>query len=151
VERSSRATVLFILPHYSLYRGHVPYITFQLSGNYDIAKKSRQEEMAKHRETVNINEESWSNPTNWRCKGNIYCSRMDSRLFVPKRVKWMGWTINFFHPWAFPAVFIFFLGIPLQVKFANKAIPVIMVAAVVIGSHIWRSLNLQRREKPTKQ
>lgn len=110
--------------------------------------------MAKHREAVEINEESWSNAANWRCYGNFYCSKTDSRLFVPKRVKWMGWTINFFHPWAFPAVLMLFLGIPLQVKFTNKAMPFIMVAALALGSHIYsRNLSMQRRETqvPSKQ
>lgn len=34
-----------------------------------------------------------SNPSNWRFYG-IYYNKLDDRWFVPKRIKWMGWTIN---------------------------------------------------------
>src|SRR4051812_46904268 len=38
----------------------------------------------------------WRDEANW--SGSIYFSKRDPRFFVPKRVTWMGWTINFGHP-----------------------------------------------------
>jgi uncharacterized membrane protein len=38
----------------------------------------------------------WKNPDNWH--GGIlgiYYSKKDSRSWVPKKIPWMGWTINF--------------------------------------------------------
>jgi len=33
-------------------------------------------------------------PNNWKF-GGIYYNKEDKRIFPPKRVKWMGWTVNF--------------------------------------------------------
>ena len=44
---------------------------------------------------IEINEKEWENKTNWKWYG--YFSAVDSRLWVSKQVKWMGWTINFGH------------------------------------------------------
>ncbi len=38
----------------------------------------------------------WSAPENW--KWGIYYCKDDPRTIVPKRAKWMGWTINFARP-----------------------------------------------------
>lgn len=43
-----------------------------------------------------INREQWRNPENWGgpkwlC---VYFSKRDSRVWVPKRIPWMGWTLN---------------------------------------------------------
>lgn len=40
----------------------------------------------------------WNNdPNNW-IWGFFYYNPKDKRLFPPKRLKQMGWTINFAHP-----------------------------------------------------
>lgn len=37
----------------------------------------------------------WSeDPSNWKW-GMFYYCREDQRIFPPKRIPWMGWTINF--------------------------------------------------------
>ncbi len=41
-----------------------------------------------------LNEQEWRNPNNWKLF-SIYYSEYDSRVWVPKRIKWMGWTLNF--------------------------------------------------------
>ena len=41
------------------------------------------------------NQAEWSNPANW--SGWIYFSKKDSRLWVPKRIPALGWTINLGH------------------------------------------------------
>jgi len=59
-----------------------------------------------------MNESSWNNAANWHYWGNVYYSKSDTRLIVPKKVKWMGWTLNFAHPWA-NATLIGVVGVPL--------------------------------------
>lgn len=44
--------------------------------------------------------EKWhQDPNNW-VWGLFYFNREDDRLFLPKRTKWMGITINFANPYA---------------------------------------------------
>lgn len=42
-----------------------------------------------------INEAAWLNDANW--KYGVYSSAQDTRVWVPKRPRWMGWTLNFAH------------------------------------------------------
>ncbi len=44
------------------------------------------------------NEREWADSANWSGWLGIYRSKRDSRLWVPKRLPWMGWTINLAHP-----------------------------------------------------
>ena len=37
-----------------------------------------------------------NDPSNWR--GIFYFNKMDDRVFVTKRNKYLGWTINFAQP-----------------------------------------------------
>ncbi len=48
--------------------------------------------------TINNNE--WHNPNNWSRRGifGIYFSKTDTRVWVPKALPVLGWTINFGHP-----------------------------------------------------
>ncbi len=42
--------------------------------------------------------EQWhKDPNNWKW-GVFYYNPNDSRIFPPKRIEWMGWTINFANP-----------------------------------------------------
>ena len=54
-------------------------------------------------------------PQNWKW-GSIYYCKEDPRVIVPKRQKWMGWTIKFARPAAFPTLFalIAFITLPLS-------------------------------------
>ncbi len=39
--------------------------------------------------------EKWhKDPNNWKW-GSFYYNKEDKRLLPPKRIAWMGWTINF--------------------------------------------------------
>lgn len=38
-----------------------------------------------------------NNPANWKW-GIFYYNPDDRRLFPPKRVPWMGWTVNWANP-----------------------------------------------------
>lgn len=54
-------------------------------------------------------EKEWrENPKNW-VWGMFYFNREDKRIFPPKRIQWMGWTINFAHPKSV-AVFLMMLA-----------------------------------------
>lgn len=41
-----------------------------------------------------INNQEWENPKNWKWN-EFYSSDKDTRTWVPKKPKWMGWTLNF--------------------------------------------------------
>jgi uncharacterized membrane protein len=39
--------------------------------------------------------EAWhKDPNNWKF-GSLYYNKEDERLLPPKRIAWMGWTVNF--------------------------------------------------------
>jgi len=42
-------------------------------------------------------EHCWSDRSNWFW--GIYNCKRDPRFIVPKRIRWMGWTVNFGHRW----------------------------------------------------
>lgn len=46
-----------------------------------------------------INAQEWHNPDNWtgRLFPGPYFSKRDSRIWVPKRVRALGWTLNLAH------------------------------------------------------
>jgi uncharacterized membrane protein len=39
--------------------------------------------------------------------GIFYFNRKDSRIFLPKRYRWMGWTVNFANPYAYLIIIAF--------------------------------------------
>lgn len=39
-----------------------------------------------------VDEVEWRNPANW--SAGLYFSKRDSRVWVPKQIRWMGWTLN---------------------------------------------------------
>ena len=45
----------------------------------------------------------WANPKNW---GIVYRCGEDPRVIVPRRQRWMGWTINFARPLAWPVLLL---------------------------------------------
>ena len=44
-------------------------------------------------------QEEWQKDENWGGPkwGEVYFSKKDPRIIVPKRIKWMGWTTNLAH------------------------------------------------------
>jgi Family of unknown function (DUF5808) len=49
-------------------------------------------------------EACWKDPENR--KWGVYYCKADPRVIVPKRLKWMGWTINFALPSAIPLMLL---------------------------------------------
>lgn len=44
--------------------------------------------------------EAWhADPKNWKL-GIFYYNPDDKRILPPKRIEWMGWTVNFANPWS---------------------------------------------------
>jgi uncharacterized membrane protein len=42
--------------------------------------------------------EKWhKDPNNWKW-GMFYFNKEDHRILPPKRIEWMGWTVNFANP-----------------------------------------------------
>lgn len=54
----------------------------------------------------------WSDARNWRA-GLIYSCKEDPRIVVPKRQRWRGWTLNFAHAAAWPALVLSVVAIVL--------------------------------------
>jgi uncharacterized membrane protein len=54
-----------------------------------------------------------ADPNNWFLV-LFYFNREDKRIFPPKRIAWMGWTINFANPISV-GVLLFFLVLLLKV------------------------------------
>lgn len=55
--------------------------------------------------------QSHQDPNNWKW-GCIYYNKEDQRMLPPKRIPWMGWTINFANPKSvmlFVAILVFCL------------------------------------------
>jgi hypothetical protein len=84
-----------------------------------------------------ILEALWRSPENWKW-GGIYFCKEDPRVIVPKRQKWMGWTINFARPSAWPTLFalVLFTGAPAfwiaERGFTNVPIYLAIIAGDVL-------------------
>ena len=68
----------------------------------------------------------WRDRSNYKW-GLIYYCKADPRAIVPRRLKWMGWTVNFARPGAIP-ITLFLV--------AMVAIPLFIVRALGGGSGI---------------
>ncbi len=59
-----------------------------------------------------INEKEWANPKS--CKWYlIYYSKKDTRIWVPKKPRWCGWTLNFARKKSYLYLALLILGITL--------------------------------------
>ncbi len=59
-----------------------------------------------------INLQEWKNKENWKWRG-IYNSQKDTRIWVPKKPKWMGWTLNFAKKQSFYWLFALLILLPI--------------------------------------
>lgn len=58
--------------------------------------------------------DNWhKDPNNWFL-GCFYYNHEDKRIFPPKRVKWMGYTVNFANPYSVLILIAFLALIPLS-------------------------------------
>jgi hypothetical protein len=73
----------------------------------------------------------WSDPDNWLGLGIYYC-KDDPRIIVPKRIKGLGWSMNFANPWVWPTIFIVVVSASLPVIYL-KVYSAPVAAAVFIS------------------
>jgi len=67
-----------------------------------------------------INKAEWANPDNWTKGSNLFCvyfSHKDSRTWVPKRIPWMGSTLNLGKATGVMWLIGFLVGIPAAILF----------------------------------
>lgn len=57
------------------------------------------------------------NQENYKFLGQIYYNKHDSRLIVPKKFKWLGWTLNFANKLAYLLLILTGISIYLLYKF----------------------------------
>jgi uncharacterized membrane protein len=65
-------------------------------------------------EENNPPKENPTNPNKWKF-GIFYCNKDDKRIFAPKHVKQLGWTINFAH-WQSWLILLIVILIPICLK-----------------------------------
>jgi len=81
----------------------------------------------------------------------IYRSKDDPRIFVPKKSFKIGGTINFAHPFAWPALFICLVSPVMPIIFAyflNIRSPMVFLAMVVVsmgGLLLWAYYDSNHR------
>jgi uncharacterized membrane protein len=70
-----------------------------------------------------INQAEWEKDENWGGPqwGAVYFSKRDKRICIPKRIRWMGWTVNLAHT----AGVLLFVG-------ALFGVPVIIIIFLLI-------------------
>lgn len=79
----------------------------------------------------------WRDKSNWR-GGIIYYCKKDPRLVVPKRVKWLGWTMNCVHPRAIGIIVFIFVTVLLpfivesKLNIATPLVVNVTLAVVVV-------------------
>jgi len=87
----------------------------------------------------------WADPKNWDI---VYRCANDPRIIVPRRRRWMGWTINFAHPFAWPALLLCVavaVGPALALlRFSVASVPLFIVAliasvVVLVGVSHWEA------------
>jgi uncharacterized membrane protein len=60
--------------------------------------------------------EKWhKDPNNWKW-GMFYFNKEDHRILPPKRIEWMGWTVNFANP-ASVAIFLVIMTIVITILY----------------------------------
>lgn len=64
------------------------------------------------RSQAEINEREWADRANWTF--GVYNAPRDTRVWVPKPVRWTGWTVNFAHRMAYVWIAVL-VGIPAVV------------------------------------
>ena len=69
-------------------------------------------------EQKEINELEWKNKTNWKWGSFYYCDK-DTRVWVYKKPKWCGWTLNFAKKQSYLWLFILLIVPILIVIFAH--------------------------------
>jgi uncharacterized membrane protein len=64
-----------------------------------------------------INRSEWQNPEHWTGPAwcSVYFSKRDSRVWVPKQIPAMGWTLNMGQPGGVAWLMGIVVGLPLLI------------------------------------
>ncbi|MEI6680197.1 MAG: DUF5808 domain-containing protein [Mariniphaga sp.] len=63
--------------------------------------------------------DAWhADPSSWKL-GVIYYNKQDKRIFPPKRVRGMGWTVNFANPYSILALVALLAATILMIKYLS--------------------------------
>jgi len=54
-------------------------------------------------------------PNNWFL-GIFYFNKEDKRIFPPKRISWMGWTVNYANPISVSTLLLFLLLVFIMIS-----------------------------------
>lgn len=60
--------------------------------------------------------DEWEKDSNNWILGIFYFNKKDKRLFLPKRIKFLGWTLNFANPYSY----LFLIGIIALIVILEK-------------------------------
>ena len=60
-----------------------------------------------------------SDPNNWKF-GIFYFNRADKRIFPPKKIAWMGWTVNFANPLSVLAIGFVLVLVIMMTKLLDR-------------------------------
>ena len=58
-------------------------------------------------------------PNNWKF-GIFYFNRADKRIFPPKKIAWMGWTVNFANPLSVLAIVVVLAFVIMITKLLDR-------------------------------
>lgn len=65
--------------------------------------------MSNNQEPSEETKRQWHQDSNNWILGIFYYNREDNRIFPPKRIAWMGWTVNFANPMSVSVLLIVLL------------------------------------------
>lgn len=60
-----------------------------------------------------------ADPNNWKF-GIFYFNRADKRVFPPKKIAWMGWTVNFANPLSVLAIVLVLAFVIMMTKLLDR-------------------------------
>lgn len=58
-------------------------------------------------------------PSNWKM-GIFYFNKKDRRIFPPKRMAGMGWTVNFANPYSILSLLAIIIALTAFIRFLGK-------------------------------
>ena len=96
-----------------------------------------------------------SDPANWKL-GLFYFCRSDPRIFVPKRIRGLGWTLNLARPMAVPFFLLLVALIPCAGALARslgagseiRFVIVLLVAVGILAIFHWLSHRSEKATEP---
>ena len=93
-------------------------------------------------------EACWRDPRNR--KWCFYYCKADPRVIVPKRYKWMGWTVNAAHPSAIPVVLLLILLLIAPIRIVESAGAGLVAQGLTAAASITVMCLLCHKPRPSR-